>query len=258
MLFAKASDRPPDEAQVLRWFGRREPDDDGGLRKVTHISVPDAPAAALLGSQPVWMWGLEHGVNEHGVAIGNERVWTVDDPRGAPAALIGMDLVRLGLERAASADAAVDVITTLLEAHGQGGTCEDGTDKPYWSSFVVVDGSGGWVLETSAASWVAQAVGDGAAVSSRLTLATGWQRSSPDVAPGDDWDRWRAPGIRPVSRTPGWRPPAPGCRAGRPPHRPRPPPCPATTAPVPGVRSARRGRCRAGAAGSRAGRTGRT
>ena len=44
------------------------------------MAVPDAGAVGVLGSRPTWMWGLEHGVNEHGVAIGNEKVWTVDDP----------------------------------------------------------------------------------------------------------------------------------------------------------------------------------
>jgi len=96
MLFAKSSDRPVDEVQVLRWLGRRPPGHDPV--RATHVAVPDAGAAALLGSQPLWMWGLEHGINEHGVAIGNEKVWTVDDPRAAAPALLGMDLVRLGLE----------------------------------------------------------------------------------------------------------------------------------------------------------------
>lgn len=192
MLFAKSSDRPVDEPQVLEWLSGRS---SGGALRTTHVTIPDARAGAVLGSRPTWMWGLEHGVNEHRVAIGNEKVWTVDDPRQAPAALVGMDLVRLGLERASSADGAVDVITELLAAHGQGGSGEDGGDEPYWSSFLVVDPRGGWVLETSGRSWVASPVGAGAAISNRLTLSTEWTRSSDDVAPGTDWDQRRAPEV---------------------------------------------------------------
>jgi secernin len=192
MVFAKSSDRPIDEAQVLRWFGRRRPREEPV--RATHVAVPDRGAAALLGSQPTWMWGLEHGVNEHGVAIGNEKVWTVDDPRAVPPALLGMDLVRLGLERGTTADGALDAMTALLAAHGQGGSGEEGHDEPYWSSFLVVDGRGGWVLETSGRSWVAQPVEDGTAISNRLTLSTAWARSSPDIPAGADWDAHRAPG----------------------------------------------------------------
>ena len=90
-------------------------------------------------ARPTWLWGAEHGVNEHGVAIGNEMVNTVDDPRAAPPALLGMDLVRLGLERAASADEALEVMTTLLERHGQGGVGDAVNDVSYWSSFLVAD-----------------------------------------------------------------------------------------------------------------------
>lgn len=190
MLFAKSSDRPVDEPQVLEWLHGRDP---GGSVAATYLTVPDAGAGALLGSRPTWMWGLEHGVNEHRVAIGNEKVWTVDDPHAAPEALVGMDLVRLGLERATTADRAMDVMTDLLDAHGQGGSGEAGADEPYWSSFLVVDPDGGWVLETSGRSWVAAPVGAGSAISNRLTLSTGWARSSADLEPGTDWDQWRAP-----------------------------------------------------------------
>lgn len=192
-LFAKSSDRPLDEVQLLRWFPARAP--QATASATTYVSVPDAGAVALVGSQPSWMWGLEHGINEHGVAIGNEKVWTTDDPRTVPPALLGMDLVRLGLERATSADDALDVMVDLLARHGQGGSGEQHADEPYWSSFLVVDGHTGWVLETSGRSWVAQPVGDGAAISNRLTLGTGWTRSSADVAPDFDWDRLRAPDV---------------------------------------------------------------
>jgi secernin len=127
------------------------------------------------------------------VAIGNEKVWTLDDPRAVPPALLGMDLVRLGLERGRSADEALDAVTSLLAAHGQGGSGEEHHDEPYWSSFLLVDGDGGWVLETSGRSWVARPAADGAAISNRLTLGTDWTRSSADVAPGADWDARRDP-----------------------------------------------------------------
>src|SRR6202008_549697 len=81
----------------------------------------DTGAAAVVASHPTWLWGAEHGLNEHGVAIGNEKIWTVDDPHAQSAGLLGMDLVRLGLERGRDADEAFAAITTALEAHGQGG-----------------------------------------------------------------------------------------------------------------------------------------
>src|SRR5687767_12267166 len=90
-LWAKNSDRPPDEPQQLEWLPPRG--DDGPVR-ATWISVEPWPdeTIGVLGSRPTWMWGLEHGVNEAGVAAGNETIFTTDDPRGAAPALVGMDL----------------------------------------------------------------------------------------------------------------------------------------------------------------------
>ena len=74
---------------------------------------------ATLGSSPYWCWGYEEGINEHGVVIGNEAIytksfaWAVEhyphDPSIRPG-LLGMDLVRLGLERAATAGQAVSLM----------------------------------------------------------------------------------------------------------------------------------------------------
>jgi secernin len=191
-LFGKNSDRPRDEVQVVEAHASRAA---GGSVRTTYLDVDDAGACALIGSRPAWMWGFEHGVNEHRVAIGNERIFTVDDPGDAPAALTGMDLVRLGLERAATADDAIDVMTTLLERHGQGGPCAADKDDPYWSSFLVTDPTSAWVLETSGRTWAARPVDDGAAISNRVTLGADWTRASADVAPGSDFDAWRDPRV---------------------------------------------------------------
>jgi hypothetical protein len=192
MVFAKNSDRPPGESQVLLAHVARSA---GATLRTQYLAIPDAGAAAFVGSHPSWLWGAEHGVNEHGVAIGNEKIWTTDDPRAQPAGLLGMDLVRLGLEQARTADDALTVITAALVAHGQGGSGEQHDDEPYFSSFLVADARGGWVLETSARTWAARPVGDGSSISNRISLATDWTVASPDVEAGASFDAWRAPGF---------------------------------------------------------------
>jgi hypothetical protein len=170
-LFGKNSDRPPDELQVLERYPadrRAEP------VRATHIEVDpgDHETIGLIGSRPWWMWGLEHGVNEAGVAIGNETIYTTEDPRPYPPALTGMDLVRLGLERATTAADAVATITDLLERYGQGGTGHLGKERPYWSSFLIADPSDAWVVETSARTWAAEQVDATRAISNRTTIPT--------------------------------------------------------------------------------------
>jgi secernin len=193
MVFAKNSDRPPDESQVLLAHAARSA---GGALHTQYLEIPDAGASALVGSHPTWLWGIEHGVNEHGVAIGNERIWTIDNPRDQPYGLLGMDLVRLGLEQARTADDALAVMTTALGEHGQGGSGEHHHDAPYFSSFLIADARGGWLLETSARTWAARPVGDGASISNRVTLTTDWTTASTDVVPGANFDEWRSRTIR--------------------------------------------------------------
>jgi len=197
-LFAKSSDRPVAEPQVVEWHPARP---RGGSVRTQYLEIEDAGACAVVASRPTWLWGFEHGVNEHRVAIGNERVWTRDDPLTGPPALIGMDLVRLGLERSTSAESAVEVMTALLERHGQGGPAEAPGGEPYSSSFLVADPTEAWVLETSGATWAARRTGrgGGVAISNRISLGADWDRASSDVAPGQSFDDWRDRSWSPIA-----------------------------------------------------------
>ena len=121
-IFAKNSDRPPNEAQFLDWIPARtyQP---GESIQCTYINIPQVEkTAAVLLSRPFWMWGAEMGINQYGLVIGNEAVFS-KVPANKEPALLGMDLLRLGLERAHTAVQAVEVIVELLEEYGQGGNC---------------------------------------------------------------------------------------------------------------------------------------
>jgi secernin len=168
MVFAKNSDRPPGEVQIAWPFGRRA--SAGCTLRTQYLSIGDTGAHAVLLSCPTWLWGAEHGVNEHGVAIGNERVSTIHDAASAAPRLIGMDLVRLGLERARSAVEAVDVLTGLLETHGQGGIADAAHQEAYDSSFLVADPTQAFVLETAGSEYAVAPFPAGVAISNRITL----------------------------------------------------------------------------------------
>jgi secernin len=158
VIFAKNSDRLPDECQHLRIYPAREWE-KGATVRCQYVSLPHVRRTfRVLGSQPFWLWGFEHGVNERGVVIGNEAIWT-KAPR-QQVGLLGMDLIRLGLERGGTSREALDVMTALLEKHGQGGSPRHNDPKAacYDSSFILADPGEAWVLETSGRDWVARRI----------------------------------------------------------------------------------------------------
>jgi len=153
----------------------------GSLLHCTHVEIDQvAESYRVMGHSPAWCWGFEHGVNEHGVAIGNHATWS-REPLELEPGLIGMDLVRLGLERGRDAREALEVIAALLEKHGQGGPAFSiEGDDGYQNSFVIADGRAAWVLETTARAWAAREV-EGANLTNALTLDSGWQFGSRDL-----------------------------------------------------------------------------
>ncbi len=170
IMFAKNSDRDPNEAQVLEWIDAVD-HRPGDHVTCTWIDVPQVHHThATLVSRPWWMWGAEVGANEHGVVIGNEAVFT-NERHGDPA-LLGMDLLRLALERSTTAGEAVSVMVELLERHGQGGPCSH--DHPrftYDNSFLVADPNGAIVLETAGRRWATEeVVAPGRSISNGLSI----------------------------------------------------------------------------------------
>ncbi|MDP3447769.1 MAG: hypothetical protein Q8S22_06875 [Eubacteriales bacterium] len=171
-LFGKNSDRSPNEAQITELYPARIY--DGGEVACTYRLIPQArETLGVLLSRPVWMWGAEIGVNEAGVAIGNEAVFT-KGKYGAPS-LTGMDLLRLALERAQSAQRAVNVIIELLETYGQGGNCGFDHTFYYDNSFLITDKDKLFVLETCRKNWVVKSY-PRASISNRLSIGADGER----------------------------------------------------------------------------------
>ncbi|XP_057670909.1 secernin-3 [Diorhabda carinulata] len=184
IIFGKNSDRPKDEVQEVVYIPAS---DASGSIKCTYIEVESAePTKAVILSKPNWMWGAEMGANECGVVIGNEAIWTKDndgdhDPN--VKRLLGMDLLRLGLERSATATEALEIITGLLEKYGQGGPCSNNdTSLVYHNSFIIADPTTAWVLETSGKHWVAEQIKSGYRnISNSITISTGIDRHSDGI-----------------------------------------------------------------------------
>lgn len=187
-IFAKNSDRPALECQPLCDVPAADHPVDG-LVQCTYIAVPQiGHTYRVIGSRPYWCWGFEHGVNEHGVAIGNHTVFTKEPV--ASVGLLGMDLVRLGLERARTAREALQVMMDLLAAYGQGGSGYADKDWPYHNSFLVADPCDAFVWETSGRHWALKQVPRVASVSNHLTIGSDWDDIEPETLAFAVAQRW--------------------------------------------------------------------
>lgn len=161
--------------------------DPGSTVQCTHISIPQA--SKTLGcvlSRPSWLWGCEMGANESGVVGGNEAVHSLlSHELGDAPRLLGMDLLRLALERGSTAREAMEVCIDLLETHGQGGPCEEGGDWTYENGFLFADGKEAYVLETAGVKhWACEHVegsGKFRNISNGLSIRSNWSALSGEI-----------------------------------------------------------------------------
>jgi secernin len=194
VILAKNSDRPIFDCQPLMFYPRTEWPAPQPIQ-LEYVELPQVEVTyATLGSSPYWCWGYEEGINEHRVAIGNEAMYTKTFREAAQAhrsghgpefGLLGMDLVRLALERSRSAAQAVEVIGALVERYGQFGSgvpTRHHAEGGYDNSFLIADPAEAWILEAVGQRWAARRVtAGGAAISNQLSIRTAWDAGSSDI-----------------------------------------------------------------------------
>lgn len=151
-IFGKNSDRAVNEPQVVEFYEAKDYKDNETV-KCTYITIPQVKHTnAIVLSRPTWLWGGEIGVNEYGLCIGNEAVFTKG--KYGKDSLIGMDLLRLSLERTKTPIEAIDCIVDLLQKYGQGGNCGYDSDFHYNNSFLIMNQKEIYVLETKDCEYV--------------------------------------------------------------------------------------------------------
>ena len=182
VIFAKNSDREANEMQALEYF-EGATYRSGEKLKCTYIDIDQAEKTnAILIGRPFWMWGAEMGTNNKGVAIGNEAIWTKMPVHKKNNRLLGMDLLRLALERADSAKNALVVICDLIEVYGQGGIAGyKDKSMAYHNSFLIADKNEAWVLETADYLWVAKKVKHYYAISNGTTIGEDYDLAHPEL-----------------------------------------------------------------------------
>jgi len=131
VIFAKNSDRPIFDCQPLVFYPRQDWS-AGSQIQLEYVQLPQVKTTyATLGSSPYWCWGYEEGINEHRVVIGNEAIFTKTAKQLAEAyrsnkppacGILGMDFIRLALERSQTAQQAVEIMGQFIEQYGQFGS----------------------------------------------------------------------------------------------------------------------------------------
>jgi dipeptidase len=188
MLFAKSADCEVNEANaIVRIPAQKHA--KGEAVRITHLVIPQAEKTyEIFLTKAFWTYGCEIGVNEYGLAMGEEAVFTTQMAEEKDG-IIGPDLMRLGLERARTCREAIEVMTRLLETYGQGGSAELKGNSHFDSSFLMADTHEAYILETAGRKWAVRQIEDVGSISNMLGITSNWTRCSLPASQGEklDW-----------------------------------------------------------------------
>jgi len=191
-IFAKNSDRSANECQPLVQCGRLA-HPPGAVTQCQFISLPEVSTTCRhVGSRPYWCWGYEHGFNEYQVVIGNEGLTSRIE--SAEPRLIGMELLRIGLERSRTAGEAVEVMTEIITRYGQGVFKGGAIAGNYDNGYLVADPREAYVIETAGHQWAVKRVEKTIGISNVYSLETDWDCLSPEAEPYAIQQGWWKPG----------------------------------------------------------------
>lgn len=178
-IFAKNSDRPSDECQPLVQRQRLLHPADA-MTQCQFVELPEVGTTYRhVGSRPYWCWGYEHGFNEHQVVIGNEGLASkIKYPASEPK-LVGMEVLRLGLERGRTAAEAVGVMTDIISHYGQGKFENEAGVRTYDNGYIIADPHEAYALETAGHQWAVKKVERSIGISNVYSVETNWEWISP-------------------------------------------------------------------------------
>lgn len=189
VILAKSADCRVNEAHALVHIPRRK-HQPGEMLLATHIMIPQVEETFdITLSRSFWTWGAEIGINEYGVAIGNEAVYSTLMKDEKEDGLITMDLLRVGLERSKTARQAVEIIGDVVHRYGQGGNCEVCGNSHFDTSLLVADTAEAWIIETAGREWAAKKAEPTDSISNAYTIRSNWELCSlSGQEPGVDWN----------------------------------------------------------------------
>ena len=176
VLLAKNADTEVNEAQQILRLPARDYRAGTALR-VTHLTIPQAAHThEVILDRSFWAWGGEIGCNEHGVAIGNEAAFS-NQPADRDGVIV-LDLLRLALERAATAREAVSVVGQHVEAYGQGGNVQMMGNYQFDGGLLIADRTEAYVVNCAGRHWASRRARSTEAISNRYQITDDWDMSS--------------------------------------------------------------------------------
>jgi len=177
-IFGKNSDRDANEPQIFTFIGK---EDYKEKIKTTYIEIePYEKRYSIFLSKPVWLWGGEMGINEVGVSIGNEAVFT--KIKYKETGLTGMDMIRIALETSQTSLEAVNKLIEINEKYGQGGNCGYEKKMFYHNSFLISDSNDAYVLELVDKYYAYKKIDEFYNISNKLSIKNDFDKIHPELS----------------------------------------------------------------------------